>query len=137
MEENKVPGLGLNLGGGGGGAPGLNLNFKLPNLEDLKGNDDSPKAEPFSWAREFEAIEENMVTSREIVDDVDQHNCVAKLVTLEGESFTLECSVAKGIKVVECESKGDFEGNVYESIESLLMRASPLYIQAFTAMRED
>lgn len=138
MENTNIPKLGgglkvggLNLGGMGG-SNGGGLNFQLGNLEDLKADDNSPKAKPFSWVDEFEAIEEHMVQSREVVEEVDQHNCVAKIVTLEGEFFDLDCSVAKGIKVVATDKK-EFLENVYESLEGLLMRASPLYIKAFTS----
>jgi len=140
--NNNTPSMSLNLGG----IPpltsktpntGLNLNFQLGNLEDLKQEDNSPKAQPFSWVNEFEAIEAQMVTSREVLEVVDQHNCLAKIVTLEGEFFDLSCSVAKGIKVTATDNQGDFLGNIYESLEALLMRASPLYIKAFTSVDRD
>lgn len=126
----KIPSLSLK-------SKGLGLN--LGNLESIKNepSHDSMLKQNFSWAAEFETIKPETVNSKEIIEEVDQHNCIAEIEILEGVKFKLDCSMAKGIKVVESSGKEELETHVYDSLEGFLMRVSPLYIQAFTAGHED
>ena len=120
--ENNDKGVGLNLNIGG-----------LGNIP----SDEEEKSEKFSWHREFEEIGGNKVLSYEITKEINELSCIAKIVTLEKDTFELECSVYGGIKVASS-TKEEFVGKVYESLEALLMRASPLYIKTFNdAIRED
>ena len=74
-----------------------------------------------------------MVKLRAIDEDIDQHTCTATLETLENQYFKLTCSVAKGIRVTET-NRPDFDNSkAFESLESLLMKVSPMYIKAFTS----
>lgn len=120
----KTKGLGLNLG----------------NLESIK-NEPTPESllkQKFSWENEFETIRPDTVKSKTILEEVDQHNCLAEITILEDVTFKLECSMAKGIKVLESTAnEDDVADHVYDSLEGFLMRVSPLYIQAFTAGEED
>ena len=131
MDNTNIPTLntqGLGLQGGAG----LGLNFNIPDLAGLK-PDDEQEVQKFSWTNEIESINAAMVQERVVLEDIDQHTCLAKLVTLEGEYFNLRCSVAKGILVTETNRPEFDTGKVYESLEMLLMRVSPMYIKAFTS----
>lgn len=116
----KTKGLGLNLG----------------NLGSLSHEQDpeSLLKQQFSWENEFSTIRPNTVKSKEILEELDQHSCIAEIEILEDVKYKLECSMAKGIKVLESNGKGvETDGQVYDSLEGFLMRVSPLYIQAFTS----
>lgn len=108
---------------------GLKLNFG--NLEGLNSKEESQTVD-FSWENEFAEIGGKKVASYEILEQNDAIACKAKVVTLEKDSFELDCSIHAGIKVTKTNLE-DFKGKVYESLESLLMRASPLYIKSFNS----
>ena len=133
QDSTKIPSLktdSLGILGGGG----LGLNFNVPDFSNNNHNDDEEEHghQKFSWKYEIESIDPQMVKLRCLNEDIDQHNCTARLETLEGEYFDLTCSVAKGIRVVET-NRPDFDDKkAFESIESLLMKVSPMYIKAFT-----
>ena len=144
MEDQPTTGVpslglgvpGLNLGGSNSGgienkAPGgLGLGFNLGNLEDLReGKEDK---QTFSWQREFETIPDHSVTSKSISENVDKYTCLAKIVTLENETFDLECSMSRGIKVLDSDSAKveAYEGKKFDSLEAFLMNVSSNYIQA-------
>lgn len=110
---------------------GLNLNLgELGGLENLPSGNEEDKIEKFSWDREFEEIGGEKVKKYEILEHKDDFSCLARVEILEGDFFELNCSVYGGIKVIGS-SNEEFEGKVYESLEGLLMRASPMYIQGF------
>ena len=130
MEGQNIPTLntgGLGIQGGGG----LGLNFNVPDLARLKS--DEPEQQKFSWKNEIESINSTMVKHRGVIEDIDQQTCTAKLETLEGEYFNLTCSMAKGIRVTETNRANFDNSKAFESLESLLMKVSPLYIKAFCA----
>lgn len=114
--------------------------LSLGNLDAIK-NEPNPESllkQQFSWENEFETIKLDTIKSKAILEEIDQHNCVAEIEILEGVTYKLECSMAKGIKVVESSAAGvDTEGQVYDSLEGFLMRVSPLYIRAFTSGHDE
>ena len=138
MEDSKnhqIPNLNTGaLGIQGGG--GLGLNFNVPDLSINKYHgDEQDEDEPqkFSWKNEIEQIDSSMVNFRAVEQEIDQHTCTAKLETLENEYFLLTCSVAKGIRVTETNRPNFDSSKAFESLESLLMKVSPMYIKAFTS----
>lgn len=116
------------------------LGLSLGNLDSIK-NEPNPESllkQKFSWENEFGTIKLDTVKSKAILEEIDQHNCIAEIEILEDVKYKLECSMAKGIKVLESSADGvDTEGQVYDSLEGFLMRVSPLYIQAFTSGQDE
>ena len=135
MQDQNTPQIpSLNTGGLGlqGGA-GLGLNFNVPDLESLKNDTEETPHQKFSWKNEIEALDPTHVKERSLIEDIDQHTCTARIETLEGEYFNLTCSVAKGIRVSETNRDNFDTSKAFESLESLLMKVSPMYIKAFTS----
>ena len=119
--ENKAPGLGFNLG----------------NLEGLK--DGQEDTLPFSWEREFATIPDNSVASKKINENVDKYTCLATITTLENETFELECSMSRGIKILSSNSgvAGGVQDKKFDSLEAFLMNVSHQYIKALQSDRAE
>ena len=110
------------------------MNINVPDLSSIPHDNDHVddlSAQKFSWKAELESIEKDMIDSVGIIESVDDYNCTARVKTLEGDELELECSLSKGIKVVKTTGDQDYLGKVYESLESLLMKISPKYLEAF------
>lgn len=126
--EQRMPSFELDLG------TKSPTGFNLGNLESLKSGNEEKKEE-FNWETEFQKINQQAVTRLGITQEVDKHTCLGVLETLEGEKYSIECSMAKGISLLN--DAGEHEGQVYDSLEGLLMRVSQLYVQTVTERREN
>lgn len=117
-DDNDVPSFNFN---------NKHTGFSLGNLADLNKRPQTPSF-AFSWENEFKKIPKNSVKELKILENIDVHTCTGFLKTLEDEEFEIRCSMAKGIKVI---GNGDDEDSeVFFSLDGLLMRVSPMYIQS-------
>lgn len=104
----------------------MNFNLDLPNFDHHEENQDDQKS--FDWDEEFEFIEKTAIKECRIFKHINPYECKGRVVTLEGDFFDLACKVQGGIKIV-FSNKEDLIGKVYESLHTMMMKCSPMYIE--------
>lgn len=109
----------------------MNIDINIPSKQDIQKQRDSEEdIETFDWDKEFNFIDDNLVKERKVIEKINRDVCKGRIVTLEGNYFDLDCSVQEGIKITMSE-KEETQGMVFESLENLLMKLSPLYQESF------
>lgn len=103
----------------------MNLELDMPKFDQF--SNDQENASVFSWNNEFEFIEKNAVKEWKIVREISPVECIGNIITLEGDSFDLDCKVYGGIMIVSSNNK-EFIGSVYESLHQMLMKCSEMYV---------
>lgn len=109
----------------------MNIDISIPKHSEIVAQQGEERDDKeFDWKSEFEFVDKEMVKSIEVVQEINRNHCRGKIFTLEGDLFELDCSVQEGIKV-ENSSQEEHIGKVFESLENLLMKVSPLYVDNF------